>query len=168
MPRRSRAATKPSAPTSPPSPAEADVSGMADLAGLLVTANRIGERLQRLASLAEVSVADWLLMRSLDGAEPLTKAAVARKIGVSRQRAHQQVNQLQRRGLINPSSEADRALALSPEGEAAIRLIEDEVAAALAVDGAVRAEDLKAARRRTVLVLRSLNAALAAKDAPAA
>ncbi len=110
-------------------------SEIADLAALLGFVNRITDRLQHAAAALEngITVTDWLLLRALNDEGPMPMASAARKMGVSRQRVHQQTKPLSAAGLITAGD--DKALALTPKGGAAMKDAEKSFAEALSSGG---------------------------------
>src|SRR5215467_296291 len=84
-------------------PAVEPGSELADLALLLVTVNKISSALETAADEGQsgVTLSDWLLLKTLDREGPLSMAKAAAKIGVSRQRVHQQSGSLGSSGAIS-------------------------------------------------------------------
>jgi DNA-binding MarR family transcriptional regulator len=114
--------------------------------------NKITGRLQSDAALEEIGIAipDWLLMRAVKDAGALSMSAAARKIGVSRQRIHQQATALQSAGFLTVSKGEDqksRQLTFSSSGEALIADVEKRLLAALAREGKMPMTEIQAARR---------------------
>lgn len=128
------------------------VQPQSQLAAFLITVNRITGRLQSEAALKDMGIAipDWLLLRAVKDATPLSMAAAARRIGVSRQRVHQQATKLQAVGLLTTSSGEDdktRQLTLSAAGDALLERAETSLLGALSRDGKVPANEIESARR---------------------
>ncbi|HVV66356.1 MAG TPA: helix-turn-helix domain-containing protein, partial [Rhizomicrobium sp.] len=84
-------------------------SELADLAELLVAANKIGSALQAAAAQDEskITAADWLLLRALERDGPMPMSRAAARIGVTRQRVHQQSRPLQEIGAVTQTTSED-------------------------------------------------------------
>ena len=78
------------------------VSATDGLAGLLANANKIADRLQNAATQVDTNIlmTDWLLLHTLIGEGPLSMSKAASKIGLTRQRVHQQASTLKAAGLL--------------------------------------------------------------------
>lgn len=121
------------------------------LANFLVLTNRISSRLQEAAALSNSigSLADWLLLHSVRGNESTSMSDVARKIGVSRQRVHQQATELQASGLIKVAKSTDgkaRQLSLTAKGRDVLNTVEKSLRQAIGSKEAF-ATQLQSARR---------------------
>ena len=131
-------------------------SELADLAALLGTVNRISYRLQRAAATldAGLSVTDWLLLRSLSDEGRMEMAAAARKIGVTRQRVHQQTKPLAAAELIR--LDEDKAIALTEKGAAAMKALEESFEQTLSAGGAMPTAPLNGAKLATRRILKAI------------
>jgi DNA-binding MarR family transcriptional regulator len=89
-----------------------DDGGIADLADIIATVNRIADRLQKTLFVLDidVTITDWLLLHALKESGAMSMSETSRRIGVSRQRVHQQAKPLVEAGLIEAG-----------EGEARVR-----------------------------------------------
>ncbi|HVZ90048.1 MAG TPA: MarR family winged helix-turn-helix transcriptional regulator [Rhizomicrobium sp.] len=146
---------KPSAPSLSAAKGAVVESGseLADLADLLVAANKIGSALQSAAAQDEskITAADWLLLRTLDRDGPLPMSKAAAKIGVTRQRVHQQCRPLQEIGAISQTTSEDgklRTLSITPQGGALIRRLDDTFRGVLsAIEGGLPTAPIFYAKR---------------------
>jgi DNA-binding MarR family transcriptional regulator len=135
-----------------PDPANPTAAEVDDLAAFLVLTNRIATRLQKTTAVSQsgVALADWLLLYAIKDASMASLAEVARKIGVSRQRVHQQASELEAAGLVAvAASEAGkgRRLSLSPKGLELLGTIHDQMQKALESSGGSVATQIRNARR---------------------
>jgi DNA-binding MarR family transcriptional regulator len=136
-------------------------SELADLAQLLVCVNRIGNRLQDAADQknANLTISGWLLLRTLQTEGPLPMARAAIRIGMTRQRVHQQAKPLEAAGLVSitQGDSNTRRLALEPAGEALVKSLDEAFLKALAGSGdAPPALPLHAARMGAGRVLKAM------------
>lgn len=105
------------------------------VAGFLANANKISDALQTIATDvdATITMTDWLLLHALssEGSLPMTKAAS--RIGVTRQRVHQQSTPLQTAGLITiaDGEGKTRLLSIAPAGSALHKKLEKTFSKAL-------------------------------------
>jgi DNA-binding MarR family transcriptional regulator len=141
----------------------------AELAAFLGAVNKMTSRLMGAPAAAgiDITIPDWLLLRIISEGGAASIAEVARKIGVSRQRAHQQVAQLEAAGLLAPASGEDvrsRRLALSDAGRELIRRIDDGFGEALTKPGEATLKQIHTARRAAQKVSQAL---APRKDIPA-
>jgi DNA-binding MarR family transcriptional regulator len=144
-------------------------SELADLAALLVTVNKISDALQSAAEERQsgATLADWLLLKTLDKEGPLSMAKTAAKIGVSRQRVHQQTGELESSGAISVAKGEDgksRNLTLAAGGRALMKKLDDAFSALLSDDGALPTAPIHAARKST----HRIQKVLASKEPPRA
>lgn len=148
-------------------PAGAEVD---DMAAFLELTNRIATRLQASAALSRsgVTLADWLVLHAIRGAAAGSLAEVARKVGVSRQRVHQQASDLAAAGLVTISrSEVgnSRQIALSPGGQEVLAAIGNRLQEALtSPDGSLNTQ-IRNARRSAARLAKWLASAGAAASA---
>ena len=141
-------------------PPAAQESEVAELAAFLATANKIANRLQTTA-LADLGIAipDWLLLRVVHDEGRISMSEAARKIGVTRQRVHQQVAQLQASRLVTASEGEDgksKALELAAAGRTLIAQVEKAIRDALAQEGEAPVQQIHAARRSAARVAKAL------------
>ena len=127
-------------------------SEIADLAALIAGMNKVMSHLQSVASAANgsIHVTDWLLLHSLTEENNLPMAQAARRIGVSRQRVHQQVESLKRANLLegDDSGGKNKPLSISAAGRDLVQRMEAELGKALsAVEGTMPSDKLLGAKR---------------------
>jgi DNA-binding MarR family transcriptional regulator len=140
-----------------------------DLAAFLVLTNRIATRLQGTAAISQsgVALADWLLLYAIRDASMASLAEVARKIGVSRQRVHQQASDLEAAGLVTVAASEvgkGRRLSLSPRGLELLGTIHDQMQKALASCGGSLATQIRNARRSAARLAKGYASAGAAES----
>jgi DNA-binding MarR family transcriptional regulator len=137
-------------------------SELADLALVLVTVNRITNALQSAAEERQsgATLSDWLLLKTLDKEGPLSMAKAAVKIGVSRQRVHQQTGALETSGVISVTKGDDGKsmnLTLAAGGRALMKKLDDAFSAALKDDdGALPSAPIHAAKKSTFRIQKVL------------
>jgi DNA-binding MarR family transcriptional regulator len=116
-----------------------------ELASFLVSASRIAAHLEKAlsasgASGSAVSLTDWLLLHTLKAEGPLPISKVAHKIGVTRQRVHQQVGPLRTAGWLEVTDADGKSkfLTLTAAGTALIKQLEQQLVNSLSTqDGEV-------------------------------
>lgn len=88
---------------------------IADLADLIATVNRIADKLQKTLFVLDidVTITDWLLLHALAENGAMSMSEASRRIGVSRQRVHQQTKPLVQAGLIEAGEGEARTRPLS-------------------------------------------------------
>lgn len=137
-------------------------SELADLAELLIAANKIGSSLQAAAAQedSKISAADWLLLRVLERDGPMPMSRAAAKIGVTRQRVHQQSRPLQEIGAVSQTTSEDgklRTLSITPEGGALIRRLDETFRGVLsAIEGGLPTAPIFYAKRSAGRVAKML------------
>jgi DNA-binding MarR family transcriptional regulator len=137
-------------------------SEVADLAGLLISTSRIASHLETALSAAgsPVSLTDWLLLHTLNAEGPLPASRVAYKIGVTRQRVHQQVGPLRKAELLEVT-DADgksKVLTLTSAGTALIHQLEQQVMKALsAKDGEIPVSQIRTASMGARRIVRAIS-----------
>jgi DNA-binding MarR family transcriptional regulator len=107
-------------------------SEIEDLASLIVSVNRIGDRLQKIAKSENESltITDWLLLHALEHEGPLAMTKAAYKVGVSRQRIHQQSTALKAIGLISVAVNEDgktKTLSIAKPGVDLAKRMDEEI-----------------------------------------
>ena len=135
-------------------------SEIAELAAMLISANRISNNLEDAITKLEVdlSLTDWLLLHALNS-EPAPIAKAAYKIGVTRQRVYQQMIPLQAAGLISISSEGEKSktLSIAPGGAALVARLENEIRKALSVEsGALPTGPILTASKSTRRIVKAM------------
>jgi DNA-binding MarR family transcriptional regulator len=143
----------------------AQISEVANLAVLFGFVNKIGARLEEAASLAEAKVIlpDWVLLQVAQNEGPISISDAARKVGVTRQRIHQQATQMENAKLLTISKlSADakpRTLTLSNVGTAVLRKVEKDFLEILSQkDGHVPTLALLRAKGNLSKVVRAMGA----------
>lgn len=133
---------------------------LADLAQVIGAINRISDRLQQATAGVEpaVTVTDWLLLRVLNDEGAMPMASAARRIGVSRQRVHQQAQPLKTAGLIEMAEDdaKTRALSLTPKGADLMKRLEHEFTQVLSAGGAMPAVPINGAKLNTRRILKAM------------
>jgi DNA-binding MarR family transcriptional regulator len=136
-------------------------SDLEELSALLMFVNRISERLQEAAATAELDLAipDWLLLRAIKDDASSSMAEIARKIGVTRQRVHQQVTRLETAKLITSTSTEgtkSKQVSLSSTGAQLLDRAESAILGALSHGGEVPSKHIHGARRNVMKILKAL------------
>jgi DNA-binding MarR family transcriptional regulator len=154
---------------STPDPVNSEAAEIDDMAAFLALTNRIATRLQATAAVSQsgVTLADWLVLYAIRDASLASLAEVARKIGVSRQRVHQQAAELEAAGLVTISrSEVGntRQLSLLPRGRELLGTISNHLQEALASSGGSLAAQIRNARRSAARLAKGFAAAGAAES----
>lgn len=116
-----------------PSTATQPDEPLSELAGFFVLTNRISSRVQNSVDDAgeKCSIGDWLLLHAVNGGESGSMSDVARKVGVSRQRVHQQATALQEAKLLTVVSAPEgkgRSMSLTSEGKTALKKADTAIA----------------------------------------
>lgn len=118
--------------------ARAEGGEVGDLAVIIATVNRICDRLRETLSVLEIdlTVSDWLLLHMLKENGALSMSEASRRIGLSRQRVHQQTGPLIQAGLIAAGDGETRSipLALTETGRAMLGSLEQSFAEVLATN----------------------------------
>lgn len=134
-----------------------------DLALLVANMNRITDYLQKAAKSANVNITltDWLLLQALAAGGPLPMAKVAFKIGVTRQRIHQQVSPLQSAGLISiaQGDGKSKILEIDAQGKLLATTLEKEFLKSMTgEDGSLAAGPVRTAKMGTARLARAMMA----------
>lgn len=136
-------------------------SEITDLAMLLGTVNRISDRLQKAAATVEANttMTDWLLLRVLQAEGSLSMSDAARRIGVSRQRVHQQIKPMAEAGLIDVG-EGDygiKPLTLTDKGRDLVKRLEEKFTQSLSLNtGTMPTAPMRAAQAGSRRILRAM------------
>jgi len=143
-------------------------SEISDLAVLIAGMNKVMSHLQSAVNSANASIhiTDWLLLRSLAEENNLPMAQAARRIGVTRQRVHQQIESLKGAKLIEVESAEGKGktISISKAGRELVQATENELKKALAsAEGTMPTKELNGARR----VIMRLGKAIISKPQPA-
>jgi len=154
---------------------EEDAAGGDDIshvATFLVLVGRITGRLQSGAALKDLGITmpDWLLLRVVKDTPAISMASAARRIGVSRQRVHQQATKLEAAGFLALSKGEDekaRELTLSPAGDSLVARSDKALMDVLAPDGKIPSKEIQSARRSAGKIARLLAQKKADEEAEA-
>jgi DNA-binding MarR family transcriptional regulator len=96
--------------------------GVRELADFVIVTNRIMQQLQMAAALTgDLSISDWVLLRALSDHNGSSMADLGRQVGVTRQRIHKQLANLQAAGLVSLARVAPREPSLTKSG---LKLVE--------------------------------------------
>ena len=151
--------TAPETKTEPKKPIEPG-SEIEDLASVIVNVNRIGDRLQQIAKgeNENLTITDWLLLHALAHEGPLVMTKAAYKIGVSRQRVHQQSAALKAIGVISVAVNPDgktKTLHIAKLGVDLVRRMDEEIRKVLSSEtGSLPTELLHNAKRNAARILK--------------
>jgi DNA-binding MarR family transcriptional regulator len=109
-----------------------------NLAAFLINAGKINDSLQATIAGkdASITLTDWLLLQALRSEGPLHASKIAMKVGITRQRVHQQIAPLKNAGVLELIEKDDKRniLSITPGGAELVQRYEDKFMALLSAD----------------------------------